>query len=177
MSLVFDVPFALPSSGVDPLSFRHAMACLPAPVAVITTLTADRTPTGATLSAVSSLSLDPPLFLACFDHRSDTLRAIRAERRFLVHVIAGGQSDIAMRFASKSPDKFGEIAWRSTPAGLPVIDDCRLVMQCRLFSTLPGGDHAIIVGEVQEIVETRDVPAMVYADRRMTVPVQETQAG
>jgi len=82
-----------------------------------------------------------------------------------------------MRFASKSPDKFGEIPWRSTSEGLPIIDECRLVLQCRLFSTLPGGDHAIIVGEVQEIVETRDVPAMVYADRRMTVPAQETQVG
>jgi flavin reductase (DIM6/NTAB) family NADH-FMN oxidoreductase RutF len=168
MSLVFDLPFALPRSGVEPRRFMDAMARLPAPVSVITTLAADGRPVGATLSAVSSLSLDPPLFLACFDHRSDTLKALRRRRAYLVHILAEGQEGIARAFASKSTDKFQNVDWRMGEGGLPQISGCCVVLGCRLFSVMPGGDHAIVAGEVERVDGDGGADPMVYVNRQMT---------
>jgi len=170
MSLVFDLPFALPRSGVDAQSFMNAMAGLPAPVSVITTLAADGRPVGATLSAVSSLSLDPPLFLACFDHRSETLAALRRHRRYLVHILAGDQPHLAKAFSSKARNKFDAVEWRATEEGLPLLEGCCTVLRCRLFNMLSGGDHAIVMGEVEHVERLEETEPMIYVNRRMTKP-------
>lgn len=174
MSLIHDFPFAMPKSGIEPKIFLDAMARMPTPVSVITTLASDGRPVGATLSAVSSLSLDPPLFLACFDHRSETLRAVRARRRYMVHILAADQAGLAKTFASKSADKFEGLDWRMDDDGLPRVDGCVMALACRLFSVLPGGDHAILAGEVERIAYSNDIAPMVYAGRRMTRPEGET---
>jgi flavin reductase (DIM6/NTAB) family NADH-FMN oxidoreductase RutF len=170
MSLVYDFPFALPRSGVDATSFMDAMARLPAPVSVITSIRSDGRPVGATLSAVSSLSLDPPLFLACFAHRSETLSALRRHKRYLVHILAAGQDGVARAFASKSPDKFNSLEWAYTEEGLPLLSGCSVVLRCRLFNVMPGGDHAVVAGEVEHVERTSGAVPMIYVNRQMTRP-------
>ena len=55
---------------------------------MITSLGADGEPVGTTASAVTSLSLAPPLVPVCFDLGSATLRAIRGHGAFVVNVLA-----------------------------------------------------------------------------------------
>ena len=57
--------------------FRAAMAAVPTPVTVVTSV-GDSGPAGATANAIASLSLEPPLMLVCLDHGSRTLAALRA---------------------------------------------------------------------------------------------------
>ena len=57
--------------------FRHAIGHFATGVTVITSVGADGQPVGTTASAVTSLSLDPPLMLVCFDRSSQTLEARR----------------------------------------------------------------------------------------------------
>src|SRR5712692_11685213 len=66
---------------------------------------------GTTASAVSSLSLDPPMLLVCMNRQSTTGQAVHAERRFAVNILTEHQAEEAVRFASKGTDKF---------AGIPV---------------------------------------------------------
>ena len=54
--------------------FRRAMGHFATGVTVVTSIGEDGEPVGTTASAVSSLSLTPPLILACFDLESLTLR-------------------------------------------------------------------------------------------------------
>ena len=70
-------------------------------VTVITSLGADGRPVGTTASAVTSLSLDPPLVLACFDLGSLTLRAIREHGAFVVNVLAAAQRHLSANFARR----------------------------------------------------------------------------
>jgi flavin reductase (DIM6/NTAB) family NADH-FMN oxidoreductase RutF len=67
---------------VSAAELRHAMGHFATGVTVITSVGADGKPVGTTANAVSSLSLDPPLLLACFDLSSHTLAAIRAHGAF-----------------------------------------------------------------------------------------------
>ena len=70
------------------------MALLPTGVTMVTA-TAPQGPAGATANAVTSLSLDPPLMLACLDRGSRTLGVVREAGRFGVSVLAAGQEELA----------------------------------------------------------------------------------
>jgi flavin reductase (DIM6/NTAB) family NADH-FMN oxidoreductase RutF len=148
-----------------PQEFREAMAELPAAVTIVTARAADGAPMGATVSAVLSLSLEPPLLLVCLADESDTCQAIAAGSPFLVHVLRQGQEEIARQFARKGAQKFAATAWRPGWRGLPLLEDCALVHGCDVHSLLPGGDHVIVVGAVREIDRAGGAP-LVYHRRR-----------
>ena len=67
--------------------FRRAMGHFATGVTVVTSLGPDGQPVGTTANAVSSLSLDPPLILVCFDQASLTLEA--TARGLFVHQMIG----------------------------------------------------------------------------------------
>lgn len=167
MSMVIDPPASADARGVDPNVFKGAMAAMPSAVTIITTFAADGSPAGATLSAVTPLSMTPALMLACFDHRSDTLRAVQATRRFLIHVLADGQQDLALAFAKKNGDKFRGVAWTEGPLALPHFEGSAVTIACEVHDTIPGGDHAIVIGEIAEINIDKTRHPLVYAQRQL----------
>jgi len=68
-----------PDADVSAAELREAMGHFATGVTVITSVDSSGSPVGTTANAVASLSLDPPLVLACFDLGSATLRAIRGQ--------------------------------------------------------------------------------------------------
>ena len=109
---------------VDPESFRQAMGLLPTGVTVVAAPGPDG-PAGATANAVTSLSLEPMMMLACLDRGSRTLLAVQAADAFAVNVLAADQGDLARAFASKAPvpEKWSGVEWADL-AGVPAIDGC-----------------------------------------------------
>src|SRR6202035_3973507 len=95
---------------VDATVFRDTLARVPTPVTVVTSHV-DRRPHGTTVSAFSSLSLDPPMILVSLDQRSDLLKIIEESGRFGVNVLASGQQPLATAFARKVTDKFAAVTW------------------------------------------------------------------
>lgn len=124
------------------------MALSPSAVTIVTA-TGEAGPAGATANAVTSLSLDPPLMLACLDRGSRTLEIIRAGGAFGVNVLSSAQEQLARGFASKAPhtEKFRQVAY-SEREGVPILDCAVAWVACRLRELHPGGDHEIAVGDV-----------------------------
>src|SRR5246127_4693612 len=83
------------ATGVTAAELREAMGLFATGVTVITSVDADGQPVGTTANAVSSLSLDPPLLLVCFDRSSRTLAAIQAHGAFVVNVLAAPQQELS----------------------------------------------------------------------------------
>src|ERR1700733_13360652 len=79
------------SAGVSPAVLRDAMGHFATGVTVITSVGPGGEPVGTTANAVTSLSLEPPLVLACFDRSSSTLSAIRGHGAFAVNVLGQRQ--------------------------------------------------------------------------------------
>jgi 3-hydroxy-9,10-secoandrosta-1,3,5(10)-triene-9,17-dione monooxygenase reductase component len=133
---------------VEPGEFRRLMGCWATGVSVITA-NGSAGPAGATANALTSLSLHPPLALACFDLASRTLRAVRESERFCVNVLAATQRDVAATFATKASqeEKFAAIE-HEEQHGAPVIRGCLAWMVCALDSELRRGDHVIVIGSV-----------------------------
>jgi flavin reductase (DIM6/NTAB) family NADH-FMN oxidoreductase RutF len=138
---------------VDAQLFRSIMGSFPAGVTVVTAIDATGTARGLTTTAVSSVSLDPPLLLVCVAKTSNTLPALRHSRAFVANFLAAGQERLAEVFASKDPDKFREVRWRPAPAagGAPVLEDgCAAHAQCQCVQEIDAGDHVILVGRVED---------------------------
>jgi flavin reductase (DIM6/NTAB) family NADH-FMN oxidoreductase RutF len=139
-------------AGVTATQFRAAMGHFASGVTVVTSVDADGEPVGTTASAVSSLSLDPPLVLVCFDRASLTLAAIRHHGAFVVNMLAAPQRHLSANFArSGFAAAWNEVRHRPGFTGSPRLHDMLAILECTVEYRLPGGDHEIIVGRVRDV--------------------------
>ena len=140
------------TSEVSPAAFRDAMGHFATGVTVITSVSEDGEPVGTTANAVTSLSLDPPLVLVCFDLTSSTLRAIRGHGAFVVNVLGHRQRHLSANFARRGlAAAWDGVAHRRGPTGSPRLDGVLAVVECTVEHALPGGDHEIVVGRVRHV--------------------------
>jgi flavin reductase (DIM6/NTAB) family NADH-FMN oxidoreductase RutF len=154
-------------SAVSADAFKAAMAELPAGVTVVTAWSRDGAPVGATVSAVTSLSLSPPMVLACLATTSDTLQALEPGSPLTVHILADGQQDVAARLAGKGPDKFARLAWRVGGHGLPELEGSAVVTAGRVRELVPGGDHVVVLVDVDDVQRHPGRAPLVFHRRRM----------
>ncbi|MBQ1098273.1 flavin reductase family protein [Streptomyces sp. b94] len=127
--------------------FRRVMGELAAGVTVLTT-TSPSGPVGMTTSAVTSLSLDPLLILACLANRSGTLALIREHGTFAVNILAATMDHTSQVFAEKPLlERFAGIPHHHQD-GVPILDDAVAAVTCRVDASHPGGDHTILIGAV-----------------------------
>ncbi len=142
---------AVTESAVGDEVFRAAMGALAGGVAVVTTVDANGEPRGLTTTAVTSVSLRPPLVLVCLDRGSRTLLALRDSKRFAVNVLDAGAADLARTFASRGDDKFAALEWRLGRNGCPLLHlDSLAWAECRTELEVDAGDHVILVGRVAD---------------------------
>jgi flavin reductase (DIM6/NTAB) family NADH-FMN oxidoreductase RutF len=142
---------------IGPDDFRRALGHFASGVTVVTALDDEARPTGLTASAVSSVSLDPPLVLVCVSCNANCYPAFREGGRFAVNILASDQEAVARRFASSSltgAQKFEGVGYHQSALGLPLLKDALAELECTIVHAYPGGDHTIFVGRV-EAVDTR----------------------
>jgi flavin reductase (DIM6/NTAB) family NADH-FMN oxidoreductase RutF len=135
-------------AAMDAAEFRNLIGRFLTGVTVVTTAH-EGTLHGITASAVASLSVDPPTLIVCLNKQSATRGAIAAAGRFVVNVLAAGQADLAMHFASKSPDKFVRMEVEASPRGLPRLPGSLAAIDCSLVAEVDGGTHSIFIGRAE----------------------------
>jgi flavin reductase (DIM6/NTAB) family NADH-FMN oxidoreductase RutF len=152
------------SAQISASEFRQAMGHFATGVTVVTSVGDDGEPVGTTASAVTSLSLDPPLMLVCFDRESLTLRAIRSHGAFVVNVLAAPQLHLSANFARRGlAAAWDGVRHRPGPTGSPRLHGVLAALECTVENRLPGGDHEIVVGRVHHVEISNDGAApLVY---------------
>ena len=137
---------------VSPAELREAMGHFATGVTVITSVDAAGEPVGTTANAVTSLSLDPPLVLVCFDLKSATLTAIRGHGAFAVNVLGHRQRHLSANFARRGLSAVWDgVTHHRGPTGSPRLADVIAVIECTVEHALPGGDHEIVIGRVRHV--------------------------
>ncbi|HEY6758259.1 MAG TPA: flavin reductase [Baekduia sp.] len=150
--------------GVEPRALRAAMGNFATGVAVVTAADAGGRPFGTTANAISSLSLRPPLVLACLRRESATLAAIRASGRLAINLLGAGQRGVAERFArAAAPDTWDGVGHRLAD-GVPVLAGALATLECVLHDLADGGDHEIVIGRVSALdhVHVHEDPLLFY---------------
>lgn len=147
---------------VDAASLRRVAGHFPTGVTVVTA-THDGRPCGLTVNSFTSVSLEPPLVLVCVARSARAYACVDAEARFVVNVLAEGQEEIARLFASRSADKFAEIAHRPSPSGAPIIDGAHAWIECEVIARYPGGHtHTIYVARATALATGHGRPLVFY---------------
>ncbi|ANH38982.1 NADH:riboflavin 5'-phosphate oxidoreductase [Nocardioides dokdonensis FR1436] len=154
------------ATALDPVvaSFKDAMAALPAGVTVVTTCDDAWRPWGFTASAITSLSMDPPLVLVCLAKTARCHPAFLGLDRWNIHILGEEHADLAYRFASRDADKFGGGEFNFS-TGLPSLANVPVRVECRAYAKHDGGDHTILVGEIVD-VEMSGATPVVYQNRK-----------
>jgi flavin reductase (DIM6/NTAB) family NADH-FMN oxidoreductase RutF len=137
---------------ITPENFRKASGLWATGVSIVTTVDEHGTPYGLTMNSVTSLSLNPPLYLVNVDNGSDTLAPMLATRGFCINVLANDQQELSNRFAKKGDDKFQNVTHEIGTSGAPRLAGSLMNIDCRINAVHAGGDHQIVVGEVLTIV-------------------------
>ena len=131
--------------------FREVIGHFTSGVTVITA-TSDGRDHGMTASAVTSLSLEPPMLVVCLNNRSPTQQAITRSRAFAVSVLAEGQHELAKRFGRRADDKFAGVAITRGAGGLPLLRDALAVLECEVSDDIVGGTHRVFLARVMHAV-------------------------
>lgn len=142
--------------------FRGVMAQVPAAVAVVTTR-AGGEPYGTTVSAFTSLSMDPPMFLVSLDNASSLLSRLHVGAVAGVNVLTDDHADIAAHYARKNKDDL--------PAEYELIDEepprlpgahARITFTVTELVTI--ADHTLVIGTVTTAHATPTAP-LIYWQR------------
>ena len=147
---------------LDPSMFRAALGRFASGITVITARDADGRDGGMTVSAFSSLSLDPPLILVCVDRSASAGPVFDAAEHFAVNILSEDQEAISRRFAQKDVDRFDGVGFTRSALGVPLLDAALATLECRATARHPGGDHSILVGEVLEATLHEGHPLLYY---------------
>lgn len=151
----------LSRSHVDQGVFRDVIGRFASGVTVITTRTAEKD-YGTTASAVSSLSMEPPMLLICLNKTSETGKAILAAGWFAVNILSESQRELADAFAKKSPDKFQGAQIDRGGSSVPLIRGALAQLECLVRETATGGTHTVFMGEVQNATGSEGAPLTYY---------------
>ena len=153
------------SDAFDATVFRRVIGNFMTGVVVITTLD-DAGPRGMTVSAVSSLSLEPPMLLVCLNAASSTQEAVRRSGRFAVNILAEHQGQVAERFARPgSDDKFAGLPTRSGRTGVPILDGVLASVECRVAEVVGGGTHRVFLAEAVHAEAVEGAPLAYFRGR------------
>lgn len=140
---------------VPPQHFINAMRGVASSVTVVTT-DGPVGRYGATVSAFSSVSADPPTVLVCLYAGSRIASAVKENGRFCVNVLPEKAQEIADRFAGRHDgwidDRFSGIDCIGACDIPPIIYGASSFL-CSLQQTVKSGTHLIVIGHVQDILD------------------------
>ena len=146
---------------IDRDLFRAVLGRFASGVTIITTVDSEGRDQGMTVSAFSSLSLDPPLVLVCIDHAASLWPALQHSDRFGVNMLASTQEALSRRFSSKESDRFDGVGFTRGNSGVALLDDTLASVECTVSARIAQGDHTILVGHV-EAGAARDLQPLLY---------------
>jgi flavin reductase (DIM6/NTAB) family NADH-FMN oxidoreductase RutF len=146
---------------LDTADFRDALSRWASGVTIVA-CRVDDSVVATTVSAFTSLSLDPPLVLIALGPNATVLPFLQPSASFGISVLADDQRRLATVFA----DPFPVGASPFPDDGDPVIRDSVLTLACTVREVAAGGDHHIVIAAVERVAGVSDAPALVRFRRK-----------
>ena len=153
----------LNSTTVGHLDFRLACKKFPTGVTILTTYDNSAKPCGITVSSFTSVSLEPPLVLACIGCRSQMLKHLAIKRCVGVNVLSEHQRKLSEQFAKEWQDRFVNVNWYPGHTGVPLLVSVSATFECEVVQVVVAGDHFIVIGQVLHVTSSAR-PPLVYVN-------------
>ncbi len=144
--------------------FKSALQLWASGVTVVTTQSEKFGVQGMTVTAFSSVSVEPPQVLVCINDAADTGEGIAESQCFAVNVLTTEQQNTSNQFAggSSQVQRFADNEWTAGETGAPLLNNSLMSLDCKVVEKVRAGTHWIIIGEVQTTVCRTGEPLLYY---------------
>lgn len=149
-------------------AYRDAMARIASAVHVVTTDgRAGRA--GLTMTAVASISDNPPMLLVCINRALHSGERLIANGVFCVNVLAAADQGLADDFAGRTglhlDQRFGRGEWLKLATGAPVLASAISAFDCRVAEVRDVATHHVVVGSVEAVRMGPESSSLAYHNR------------
>jgi flavin reductase len=158
-----------PGVGLDPAHFRDAMSRVAASVHIVTT-DGRAGLGGITATAVTSLTVEPPMMLFCIKRTSPSAGRIIENGVFCINTLAPSHEALSNVFAGRTEqhldDRFTSGKWSKLVTGSPVLLDAVVAFDCRLVEAKEVSTHFIMIGAVEAVNHGEEAETLAYVHRK-----------
>jgi flavin reductase (DIM6/NTAB) family NADH-FMN oxidoreductase RutF len=147
---------------VEPDLFRSVLGRFASSITVLSAVDAAGQDHGMTVSAFASVSLDPPLVLACVDKTASIYPTLLKAEHIGISILAEQQESCSRRFAEKDADRFDDLDVRRGTSGVALLVGALAHLECRITQRHDGGDHTIFVASVEHAEALNGRPLLYY---------------
>lgn len=158
-------------SADEPISsetFKQSMRLLAGGVCILAT-NCEGEWRGLTMTAVCSLTVDPPSLVACLNRNTGTHRALSKTKRVSINVLSNDQEDVAELFSSttvRGQERFEKEKWIEMASGVPALVGALAVLDCDVLQQTSVGEHSVFFCGVKNVVLQPERGALVHFNRK-----------
>jgi flavin reductase (DIM6/NTAB) family NADH-FMN oxidoreductase RutF len=119
-------------------------------------------------TAVCEVSLEPPSLLICVNRTASIFEPLAQGGDFCINILHSSHESISSACGGqlKGEARFDVGQWHSGTNGLQYLADTQASFFCHQAKRVDFGTHAIIIGEVFDVMTSEDVDPLVYIDGR-----------
>ncbi|TDR90153.1 flavin reductase family protein [Enterovirga rhinocerotis] len=151
---------------MDGQRFKQAMRHCAGAVALVTVGREGRARTGLTVTAVCSLSDDPPSLLVCVNRNASAHPRIREEGCFGVSFLAHEHMALALTFSGQKgvegDARFAFGRWAAGVTGAPILEDALVSFDCELREAVETKTHSIFIGDIRDVGFRPEARPLIY---------------
>lgn len=145
---------------------REAVGTFPSDVTIVTTHDGEGAEVGMTVSAFTSLSLEPAMVMFSVANSSSSLPYLTVGAPIGISVLSDGQGGLARQFATRGIDRFAGVDTVQRGRGVSIIDASAAWFAGEISNAFPGGDHTIFTIAVEECDAAEGVRPLLYQQGR-----------
>ena len=144
--------------------FKKALQLWASGVTVVTTSSEKFGAQGMTVTAFTSVSVNPPQVLVCINDSAESGAGIEESQSFAVNILNADQQDLSNQFAggTSQQQRFENTDWKAGVTGAPILNNTLMSLDCKVVEKVLAGTHWIIIGEVQDCVCRSGEPLLYY---------------
>ena len=118
-------------------------------------------------SWLSQCSFEPPLLMLGIKQGSYSHKMLEHNPYFTVNFPAKDQKELVQSFFRPyevKDHKFGEVPFRLSQHGVPILDETLGYLECKVSQIVQGGDHDIVIAEIVESEIKKDIDNLTMKD-------------
>jgi flavin reductase (DIM6/NTAB) family NADH-FMN oxidoreductase RutF len=151
-------------------SFRAMMRKFPATVTIVTGRN-DGVDHGMTVTAVTSVSMEPPSLVVCLNNRTYLHEMLLCHPNFAVNVLTQKQRPLSEAFSGKvAPEhRFRPDEWERHSSGVLMLAGAHARVVCRRVAAVPYGTHTLFLGQAIDAFVDDVTRPLLYEDARYCI--------
>lgn len=151
--------------------FRNGMSMLGSAVSIVTT-TYENNHYGMTVSAVCSVTDDPPTLLVCINRNAWSHDFLISSGVLCVNVLSSSHQELSSDFANKSlsmANRFKSHKWSTLHTGSPALDEALVNFDCEITEVSTSGTHSVLFAQIKKMRSGKSTSGLIYFNRKYHV--------